>query len=115
MPKLSTFRNKGRYPAAVYVAVLETGEQVRMSFWSDKRKPVDPEAGKRLIEQVTGARVAVGHAEWQGAAIVPAAGAPVGGAAAVVRPDWRKIAATARAALARGDVAQALALLERAA
>jgi hypothetical protein len=109
MPKLSTFRNKGRYPAAVYVAVMSTGEHVRMSFWSDKKKPVNPDDGKRLVEQVTCARVRIGHAELGGAEIIPTA------PAAAARADWRAIAGKAREALARGDVARALALLERAA
>lgn len=108
MAKLSSFKGKGRYPAPVYVAEMSTGEKLRMSFWSDKSKPINSDNGKRLVEQVTGAAVIAGRVEWNGAEIVATP-------STIARPNWRAIADKARAALQRGDVAHALAVLERAA
>lgn len=39
---------KGQWPAPVYVAKFSDGSQVRMSFWSQVKKPLDVERGKRL-------------------------------------------------------------------
>jgi hypothetical protein len=48
---------RGVYPWPVYQATLPDGTTRRMSFWSDGRKPLDFDRGRRLIA-MTGDRVA---------------------------------------------------------
>lgn len=39
-------------PAPVYEASFDNGEKLRMSFYTDKKKPIDPRNGERLIKLV---------------------------------------------------------------
>lgn len=50
--KLSAFRGKGIWPPPVYCAELETGEIARLSFWSQRGKPLDFDRGRHAVATV---------------------------------------------------------------
>lgn len=41
---------KGRIPFPVFELQLANGKRLRMSFWSEKEKPIDVERGRRVAE-----------------------------------------------------------------
>jgi hypothetical protein len=50
--KLSTFRGKGIWPPPVYCAELDTGEIARLSFWSQRGKPLDFDRGRHSVATI---------------------------------------------------------------
>src|SRR3569623_1296150 len=50
--KLSAFSGKGIWPPPVYCAELETGEIARLSFWSQRGKPLDFDRGRHSVATI---------------------------------------------------------------
>ena len=60
-------RGHAMYPAPVYVATLDDGTVQRMSFWSERNRPIDFARGRALCALVGTSRV--GGRRWQTPAI----------------------------------------------
>ena len=48
-PRKSASYKKGMWPSPVYEGHFESGEILRMSFWSEVAKPLDIDRGRRMI------------------------------------------------------------------
>ena len=98
-------KGRGIYPYPVCVATLDNGEVLRLSFWAEQGKPIDPDSATgaaRAIAASRGRQVT----EWRvdGAAELPAR------AWKVNKPTAARRVANICAALNAGDVETAKSL-----